>query len=629
MPIEQASIDFNASGTPVARHFDDVYFSNQGGLEEAQFVFLNGNKLPERWQMHAREQFVIAETGFGTGLNFLASLQQFAAFRQAYPHAPLKHLYFLSSEKYPLKAQDLIQALSPFVNLAASIQALIAQYPPPVAGCHRLFFPEWHCTLDLWFGDVAESLPAWACGNDGLVDAWYLDGFAPTKNPDMWQPSLYQHMARLSRHHATMATFTAAGHVRRGLNEAGFSMHRQKGFGRKREMLTGTLRHDRVLSSNALPTDVAIVGAGIAAAALADQLCRLGVRTQVYCAANEWADGASGNIQAGVYPQLHVDGSPASQIQASSFLFARRYYALLSQQGFAFDHAFCGVLQLAFNDTQRVRMEKLASAGVWPESLVRQVTQEEACEIAGISLGYPALWLPKGGWVSPKSLIAALIARARQTGNLTYQFAHKLMSWESTDSGVSCHFSNGQHAHHQHLIIATGADAVDLAQLQGLPLRVVRGQVEHIAAQPALSPLRTVLCHKGYVTPSHNGKHALGSTYGKGERDTNVRATDSQANMNMHQSVLGNTAWFGSIVHDGEARASVRLALPDHLPAVGRLAGENVSVLLGLGSRGFTTAPLMANILISELCGQPSPLSTALLARLDVKRWLRVPIGHC
>jgi len=622
MSIEQACIDFNASGTPVARHFDDVYFSNEGGLDETYYVFLKGNGLPARWQQHPHAHFVIAETGFGTGLNFLLSLQHFAAFRQQYIDAPLQHLYFLSCEKFPLTVQDLSQALSHFPTLEQEASALLAQYPIAMAGCHRLTFPNWNCTLDLWFGDVADSLPAWSGHTDGCVDAWYLDGFAPSKNPDMWQPALYDQMARLSRPYATVATFTAAGQVRRGLEAAGFAMKREKGFGRKREMLTGTVSRC-ALPSKASPciNEVAVIGAGIAAATLVDQLCRMGIRTRLYSAADNWADAASGNIQAGFYPQLHVEASPASLIQAASFMHARRYYLQLFHEGFSFEHDFCGVLQLGFNATQRERIDKLITSANWPHALAQGVSPLEASEIANVSLPYPALWLPLGGWLSPKSLIAALANRAQSTGLLTTEFSYRLNEWENAAHGVTCHFDNGVVRHHRHVIVAIGADAIDIPQLASLPLRVVRGQVEHISTQPSLAPLRTVICHKGYLTPGHQGLHALGSTYNKGERDTRTRLEDSLSNVEMHKSVLEQSEWLTRINHDGQARASVRLAFPDHLPAIGAYDDNGVSVLLGLGSRGFTTAPLMASLLLSELTHRPLPLHHNLSARLHVQRW--------
>ena len=240
MSLTQAQIHWNEAGTPVSNDYDDVYFSNLDGLAETRYVFIEQNQLPGRWLSFEAERFVIAETGFGTGLNFLATCQAFANFRQQYPESKLKYLHFISIEKFPLTIADLQKAHLIWPELSLYSEALISHYPPLGSGCHRLNLANSSISLELWFDDVQTALPCIHTSTQGVVDCWYLDGFTPSRNPEMWTLPLFFHMARLARKDCTVATFTAASSVRRGLIDVGFEIHKAKGFGKKREMLFGS-----------------------------------------------------------------------------------------------------------------------------------------------------------------------------------------------------------------------------------------------------------------------------------------------------------------------------------------------------------------------------------------------------
>ncbi len=197
--IQPANLEFNAEGTPVSRDFDDVYFSNDNGLEETRYVFLEGNHLSTRFPEHPRRLFVVAESGFGTGLNFLTLWQAFDCFRAAYPEATLQRLHFISFEKFPLTAHDLRLAHQRWPELAHWAEQLQTQWPPAIGGCHRLILDDGRVTLDLWLGDINDLTDKLDDSMNQKVDAWFLDGFAPAKNPDMWSPHLFSAMARLAR----------------------------------------------------------------------------------------------------------------------------------------------------------------------------------------------------------------------------------------------------------------------------------------------------------------------------------------------------------------------------------------------------------------------------------------------
>jgi tRNA 5-methylaminomethyl-2-thiouridine biosynthesis bifunctional protein len=214
--------------TPRSKEFDDVYFSAADGLAETKHVFLQGNGLPERWK--GRSQFTIAETGFGTGLNFLAAWKLFRETKEAGAH-----LDFISVEKFPLNAGQIADYLSGWNDeLRYEMEILRARYPAETKDAQKIFMDE-SVTLTIYFDDVNTALPLM----QQKVDCWFLDGFKPASNPDMWTHAVFQNMARLSNPGATFATFTAAGVVKRGLKNAGFHVEKRDGFGWKRDMLAG------------------------------------------------------------------------------------------------------------------------------------------------------------------------------------------------------------------------------------------------------------------------------------------------------------------------------------------------------------------------------------------------------
>lgn len=227
--IQHANIEWR-NNQPYATNFQDVYFSSDDGLAETDYVFLQGNQLLQRWQSLQSETFSIIETGFGTGLNFLCAVQLWLT------HAPSHAvLHFYSVEKYPLDLHNMQQALQYWPTLSAISQSFLAQYVQFFNGAQTITLFNNRVKLSLLIGDATEQFATLKHS----ADAWFLDGFAPSKNPEMWQTMLFAQMARLSNASTTFATFTSAGDVRRGLLAAGFAVNKRTGFGKKREMLHG------------------------------------------------------------------------------------------------------------------------------------------------------------------------------------------------------------------------------------------------------------------------------------------------------------------------------------------------------------------------------------------------------
>ncbi|MGS4880508.1 bifunctional tRNA (5-methylaminomethyl-2-thiouridine)(34)-methyltransferase MnmD/FAD-dependent 5-carboxymethylaminomethyl-2-thiouridine(34) oxidoreductase MnmC [Photobacterium damselae] len=686
--IENAVLDWNELGTPVSNDFDDVYFSNANGLEETRYVFLQQNGLPDRWNDFSRRRFVVAETGFGTGLNFLALWQQFKAFRAENPDATVKELHFISFEKFPVTLDDLKKAHLSWPELSDLAQQLHAYYPPAVADCHRIILEDGLITLDLWFGDIQDCMPQVWTGDEGIVDAWFLDGFAPSKNLAMWNLDVYKGMRNLARSGCTLATFTAAGFVRRELIEAGFEMKKAKGFGHKREMLTGTIG-ERTAPSNTKPwyhisaraendtaqalNDIAIIGGGVASAATALSLVRRGQTVTLYCKDEKPAQRASGNKQGAVYPLLNGNHNALSRFFAPAFVFARQFVEQAAQNS-QFDHDWCGVVQLAFGEDassqvssdgskehqekradmrnkQRIKLDKMLAGG-FPNELICALDHQQTREVTGVETGFDGVNYPLGGWLCPKELTRALIEQAQATGLLTLHTQSEVCKLQQeSDQRWQLQFSDGQSKQHACVVIANGHRFTDFEQTAKIPAYSVRGQVSHIPTNEQLGKLKTVLCYNGYLTPEnpHSHTHCIGASYDRNSVDLTFSEQNQHDNRQRLIDCLPQAEWAKSVdVSDNQARVGVRCATRDHLPFMGNVCRydelltqyenlkemqasadkvpmyNNLFALIGLGSRGLSSAPLVGEMMASQICGDPLPMPLSVLEALHPGRmWVR------
>ncbi|EKE83843.1 bifunctional tRNA (5-methylaminomethyl-2-thiouridine)(34)-methyltransferase MnmD/FAD-dependent 5-carboxymethylaminomethyl-2-thiouridine(34) oxidoreductase MnmC [Idiomarina xiamenensis] len=609
--LQAAAVHFNEQGVPVSDTFDDIYYSNDDGLAESSYVFVQHNGLIERWQnLRAEECFVIAESGFGSGLNFINAWAQFEQ------HAPASaRLHFVSFEKYPLTVDALRQALSRFTQLAQYSQQLVAVYPLPVAGLFRCRLAQGRVTLDLIFGDLLHTLPRWQQQAKASVDAWFLDGFAPAKNPDMWQSSLYQGMAVSAKPDASFATFTAVGAVKRGLQAAGFQVEKVPGYGRKREMLRGQLssadKPQQKASNPRTPAPVAVIGAGIAGLNTCYALQQRGIETILISTAV--ADGGSGNRQGAVYPQLHAEATPLSDFYHAAFHYAQHWYPQV-----AADHChFDGLLQLAFNPQRERRYRAVAAR--CPAALAIWQTAAQLRQQTGLAIQQDGLYLAGAGWLTPAALLSSLLARFRGQ-----HYQQTVTQLQPCGSDWRLSLANGSDIVASQVVLANAHAATELLQPLAieLPLRPVRGQVTLVRASSeatsGLADNAKVICHKGYLTPAWQGVHCVGASFVRGDTDVSIRASEDQQNIDSLREQLPDIAALEVV----SSRAAVRCSTPDHLPIVGALtAAPGLFTLLGLGSHGLTAAPLCAELVAAALCGEPAPLLPQLSERLAPQRF--------
>ncbi|OBW94394.1 bifunctional tRNA (5-methylaminomethyl-2-thiouridine)(34)-methyltransferase MnmD/FAD-dependent 5-carboxymethylaminomethyl-2-thiouridine(34) oxidoreductase MnmC [Gallibacterium salpingitidis] len=655
--ISFAEVSFQTN-VPVSSQFDDIYFSPEDGLAESIYVFQQGNNLWERWQQYSEEHFVIAETGFGTGLNFFAVMALFRQFRQTFPDAKLRRLFFISFEKYPLTAQSLQQAYQAYPQFMPALQQLLINWRQPIAGCYRYYFDQ-DIILDLWFGELAENLPQLGDYYNGLIDAWFLDGFAPSKNPTMWTDTLFQQMFRLTKVNGTFATFTAASQVRKGLMAAGFEIQKRKGFARKRECLSGCklVAAEQTLSlpwylpqaaKNA--KEVAIIGGGVASVCLAYCLWQRGSQVTIYCEDADFALNASGNKQGAFYPQLSDDDERHCRFYSYAFAYGQQFLTKLAEQ-VEFEHQWCDVLLCGYQPQAYQKLMKIAERR-FPETLFKLQTAAELSERAGLPLYCDGAVIQNGAWLNPRQLVQNLAHFLQRQGVKIYlNTSIRYLDYQDNLWHLT---SNSQQFAHHTVVIANGHKLSRFAQTAELPTYAVRGQVSQIPTTEKLSKLRAVLCYDGYLTPMDSQKqfHCIGASHIRNSEQREFNQQEQQQNQQKIQQNLAPADWLVDVDTSGNlARTGVRCSVRDRLPICGNVGDfsaqtvayqnlfnlrrrrqaispaayyQDLYVLGALGSRGLTSAPLLAEMLASLIYAEPLPLGQDILAELMPNRfWLR------
>ena len=603
LTVPTATLERNAAGVPFSSEFGDIYHAAAGGLAQARHVFLEGNHLAERWR--GRDCFTILETGFGIGLNFLAAWDAW----RADPARP-RRLHFVSVEHRPFTRADLAAALDPIEELHPLARALAAVWPEPLAGFHRLHFDNGKVILTLLLGDAREMLPQLvAC-----ADAFFLDGFAPAKNPAIWSPEVVRELSRLSAADATLATWTVAGGVRSALADAGFRVEKRAGFGAKREMLAGR-REAQPRGVVRRERHALVVGAGLAGTLAAERLASRDWEVTLVDARSERSAPAVGLLR----PIVNLRDAVNAQASRGAYLYALQHYRALQHDGYHLQWERCGVLQLAADEEEALRFAAIVHSQGFPAAFLQFADREQAAAIAGRPVRGPGWWFPQAACVAPESLAVASIARAgRKVHRLMARDVERLERdghvWRALDS------ADRVIAESPTLVIANAADAARLLPEARLRLSSVRGQVSYLPPSPARA-LNVIVSGTGYVAPLETGGHVVGASYHHDDFDGSVRASDHRGNLARAEAMLpGFTA--GLDVDALGGWTGYRTTVPDRLPIFGGTAIDGVHVATGLGSRGLLWAPLGAELLASQLEGEPLPLPRDLAGALSPQRFL-------
>ena len=585
----------------ISERFDDIYFSKEDGLAETQHVFLDSNNLPDAWT--GQDSFTIFETGFGTGLNFFSAWKLFEENSDT-----SQRLDFISVEKYPVKPDDILKALEQWLPFfKGRVENFIKLYPIRIAGFHRIQVTN-QITLTLIFDDINEALPR----INASVDCWFLDGFTPAKNPEMWTDILYKNMARLSVENASYATFTAAGNVRHGLEDVGFSVEKKKGFSHKREMIVGRFNmpssrrrtgsgkagKDSDLRRNDTGKKIAIIGGGLAGTSCAYVLKQHGFNPVIYEAGEQLGNGASGN-NVGLYnPRF------SKRRDALSDFFAPAYAQLIRvarQAGEYIDYNPCGALHLMNDDKKQIRYSEMARNWGWDDAHIKEVTADQASEIAGIELDHDALYLPDSGTVNPQKLCE--------------YYAHDI------EVHYNAPIQNITDLEEDIVILACASTVNKFSELSWLELENVRGQVSDVAVTDISKNLKCNLHYGSYISAQKNNVHSIGSTFEKWIDHTNVTEENHAENIHNLKSNISTLKRDNFKITGG--RAGMRVATNDRFPVIGAVPNhQDIYVSTAFGSHGIVSSIMGAHVIADLVRGGSACLPEDVLYQLSPRRFI-------
>jgi tRNA 5-methylaminomethyl-2-thiouridine biosynthesis bifunctional protein len=576
---------FTQPGVPYSEAFDDVYHSTAGGVGQARHVFLNGNDVTKRWA--GRERFVILETGFGAGINFLATWQ-------AWRGDPLRprRLHFVSIEKHPFAAADAKSIFASLAEIRGEAAELEAKWPTLVPGAQRIELDGGSVVLTLFFADVGVARDLRLA-----ADAFYLDGFAPAKNPDMWTPALMRSLARLAAPGATAATWSVAATVRHALEETGFAVEKRPGFGEKKEMLVARYIKPGRIFSTPEKRSATVIGAGLAGAAVCERLCARGWSVTLLERRAGPAREASGNHAGAFHPLVSPDDSVFARVTRAAFLASLQRWPSLEAR---WDE--CGVLQLARDEKETLSQRRSVAALALPPDYAQLVSRDEAAGHAGMPVAAGGLWFPRGGWVQPASLAEAQLFACGERLERRFNIEAKDLSEFKSKT----------------VILANGVEAVRLHPLPHLRLRRVRGQVTYVSAASVDAP-RVVVLRGGMVLPALDELCVVGATYDLEDDDPAPRVESHASNLERAAGILPGFTFDPKAVH---GRVAFRAVAADRLPVVGNLSGNNYGAF-AYGSRGLLWSTLAAELIASELEGEPLPMEGTLCDALSPARFAR------
>ena len=618
--LTPASLVFDAQGVPFSAAYGDIYRPNANPLAQAHHVFLRGNGLPGRWQ--GKTSFTVCETGFGLGHNFLALWQ---AWREDPDRCARLHV--VSFEAHPFSPDDMaryVQGAFAGETLARGLE-LARAWPVPLPGVHRLEFEQGALTLTVLFGPVERM----ARQASARADAFFLDGFSPRVNPAMWSPALFSQLVRLATPGATAATWCTAGHVRRALQDSGFLVQREPGYGPKRHMTTARLRdglgQSIALCSGAL--SVAVVGAGIASAGIVHALVRRGHQVTVVDPVLGQGLGGThkGHRAVAVSPQFNKTDDIKARLSRAGVLRSAQVWQQLAPGA---RPRVCGTLYPARTvqdvTLHQAALKKLALPVAW----VCWLDPLQARARVGVDVPYGGVWFPFGQQVFPEPLLAAVFGAAGVTclpvrvAALQPGAAH---GWSllAEDGRVLAQadrviLANALGAGR---LLETVQNAANFPRLaNATPLA---GEVYDYPAYPA-SPPAAIIAGNGYWLPAVNGYPLVGSTYRRhGEPAPLTQAGRDEVFDKVRALVPASSTWLAPAgVPSGAVSgwSGWRASVPDRLPVIGPVSGlPGLWVAAAYASRGFTWSALAGDLLAADWFHEPLPLERELMNRLAVR----------
>ena len=579
---------------PYSTAYQDRFFQDDA-ISEIIDIFIEPNRLLER--IKDGSQVHICELGFGFGLNFLVTAKFWLENNNL---GSLNLEYLAIDEALPTKEQ-ILKIIDSFPELEEISNIFLQDYDLNHNDAQRIYFPSLKIKLTLIQNDIESGLKNLLGLKNNQIDAWYLDGFDPSKNKSMWSNPVFQYIKFLSASNATFGTFTSAGFVRRGLKKFGFEVDKVKGFGRKRHKLIGSIRADAKHGAERnKKKKIGIIGSGIAATSAAYAAAQNGANVEIFEFSDDIAAGASGNPIAAMYPRFSANNSPYSFLTAQSYFFAEKIYARLpnayKKTGLLFSHS---------NDYQKQWIEDMKNLN--RDDLFEIIDKKKMKKLYGLESD--GLLVKKGGYLFPKLICQELINHP----NIKIYYNHCFKSWINNKPKLDILFSNQEtKSNFDDLIIANGPG---LAQyLSGL--KTSKGQLVGLKGKQPID-LDLPINSAGYILPKVNGITWIGSTH---EREFDNIDVCYEAGKELIERTNQNFKITLDGLDNMLMESNFRVGSKDRLPLAGKIK-ENVYAIGGLGSRGFSLGPILGEHVASLINHSPSPISSGIALAIEPLRF--------
>ncbi len=649
--ITPAILTWDNAGNPYSEEYQDIYYSQADALAESSYIFLEGNHLTERWRKLAGKDFVIGECGFGGGLNFLNTCKLWCESEETN-----SILYYLASELNPFTKEDLERLHLQHPVLLPYAKHLLEVYPPLHAGIHNIEFnlKNKRIVLILMLGDAKTMLEHIWQSNGFRVDAWFLDGFSPALNANMWDENLCSIIASLSKAGATLSTYSAAGLIKNSLRQNGFTVQRKPGFAQKRHMLTGQYHTSNNEQKNLqqswfqLPEKnnsdqrAIIIGGGLAGCSTAAELVKAGWQITLIEREPEIASKASGNPRGVVYCKISDDSEPSANYHLNAYLFAIQHYQQVAKNH-SIDWQACGLLQMAL-DAREIKRQTRALEKFRDSYFIEYLDAQSASKLSGVALNKGGLFFPEGGFLNPHKLCQAYIQHdnincIKNTEAINLKFENKNWLVETKQGTIS---------RAPVVIIANSQDALSFEQTRHYPLLENFGQIDEYPMTEISKRLACIVCAKGYISPAHAKSHFIGGITKTEETLISNKTNIAKQNLDLIRDINHELTEEFKNLKAINSRTGSRCSSPDYLPIAGpvenekncrelykslsRNAKQKVSqtpdyetglyINVAHGSHGLTSTPIIANYLARLINRSPLPLSNTGVNCLHPIRYL-------
>ena len=580
------------SEEPFSRTYKDLYFSKKKATQEAEFVFIQGNDLQQRWSdLKKNEVFNIIELGFGAGINFLTTLKTWTEQKQTN-----NWLNYLSIENQPLTLNDIEKTLKKYDELGPYSAKLLNNYPINCKGLQRIEFSKEKVSLTVFFGEVG------SCLNDldteqVTFDACFHDGFSPDKNQDMWSSEVFNSIAKLSSYKTTYSTFSSSKIVSEGLKENGFKAEKAQGFGDKRHMTKATFNLKQNQKTKFFKRNIAIIGAGIAGCSLAKKLNDKGHQVTIFEKNKSLDTGPSAYKALVMYPRLSAFDTPYSLFCLHSYLYSTKFYDALNTSYWN----KTGVLLLDFNETTHKRFLQILNSRQ-DLKLFKKVTRDEATEISGIPVPYGGLFFKDAGWLNPNGILKHMLNSPRI----------KLITGEVTKISKTKVFVEHKDYSFDHICLCSSFESNKLINLKGITKK--RGQITYLKKELDIANLKIPICAQGYISPTSEDVLITGSTYSDSDNE-DVTLEENLENIERLKLITDQK------VKVVDSNFGYRSITQDRLPLLGK--SEDIFINISHGSRGTTSAPISAQFICDLIDGSPPVFGKRLIRSLNPERFTK------